>query len=708
MRAFPILTALALLPAALVHAADADTESRTLEAIRVEATLPNETSATQLPLTLRETPQSITVFSAERIEAQQLTSIQKLLDNTPGVYSYAWDTERVIFSTRGFVIDSLLYDGVPATENSNTSSVDDTIDTALFERIEIVRGATGLMTGAGSPAASINLVRKHADSRDFTASLDLSAGSWNDRRIEGDVSTALNGDGTWRARVIGVYQDRDSFQDLYNTKKKVFYGIVDGDLSENTQVSFGVDFTDNDPSANTWGSFPLFLSDGTAADWSRSVTTAPDWTFWDRKTKSAFAEFKHEFGNEWTLAATANVRRYDEDLALFYVYGFPDVETGEGLEPFAYRSTAQVKTTALDVHARGNVELFGREHELVFGYNGSKIESTGREYEPGELAPVGNFFDWDGSYARPDFDPVGVLLTDIDSRQNGFYAAGRFALAEPLKLIAGARFATWKSDHFYLYDSPDVTFHTDYEKVIPYAGVIFDVSKTVSLFASYTQIFKPQLARDVNAHYLDPLDGSSLEFGVKGEHFDGRFNTSLTVFETKQDNVASPAVDEESGDPILLPDGTQASFAVDGTRTRGFEIEASGELTAGWKASLGWSRYEIEDSDGAAIRTFTPGTLVRLFTTWTPPGVEKLTIGGGVNYQSDSHTVVGAPDGAFTLREGTVTNVSLMARYQINDRLSVQINGSNVLDEKYFVLDEYDNTHYGEPLAVSASVNVRF
>ena len=96
----------------------------------------------------------------------------------------------------------------------------------------------------------------------------------------------------------------------------------------------------------------------------------------------------------------------------------------------------------------------------------------------------------------------------------------------------------------------------------------------------------------------------------------------------------------------------------------------------------------------------------------SPPGrpaaSSKLTLGGGVNWQSDSHTLVGAPDGGITFREGEVTQLSLMARYQFTPGISVQFNGSNLLDEKYFVLDEYDNTYYGEPLAVSASLSWDF
>jgi len=711
MRCTRALAAAVLLGSSFAQAQTAP-DPKTLETIRVEATVESVSSAAKLPLTLRETPQSVTVMTAERLEAQNLTSLHDVLDNTPGIYSYGWDTERVLFTSRGFQVDSLMYDGVPAENNFSTHGIDETIDTALYDRIEIVRGATGLMTGAGSPAASINLFRKHADSKTLTSSLDLTAGSWDDRRVELDVATPLTADGSVRARFIGVYEDAESFQNLYSKEKKVFYGIVDADLSEATKLSIGVDFQDNEPRSNTWGSFPLYLGDGTLANWPRSVTTSTDWAFWDRRKTSAFAELAHDFDNGWTLRSTFNWRRFDEDLALFYVYGYPDPETGEGLEPFAYRSDGKITELALDVHASGSINLFGREHELVVGYNGSKVENTGHEFPPpDEIAPVGNFFDWDGSYPEPAFDPAGFLLTDIGSRQNGVYVAGRFVITEPLKAIAGLRYSTWKTDSFYFYDSPIATFQNDFNKIIPYAGLIFDVSRNYSLFTSYTEIFKPQITRDVDGKYLDPIDGNSVELGIKGEHFDRRLNTSLTLFETRQDNVPTPALDEEGNPLPLSDDGTQPSMAIDGTRTRGFELEAFGELAPGLTGSFGWTRYQIEDADGLAVRSFVPRTLIRAFTSWTPAALEKLTIGGGINWQSGSYTLVGAPevlDFSATLRQGDVTQISLMARYQFTPKISVQLNGSNLLDKKYYVLDDYDNTHYGEPLGVSASLNWQF
>jgi outer-membrane receptor for ferric coprogen and ferric-rhodotorulic acid len=718
-NALAVALALSALPAIAQDKQD-DKNAVQLDAVEVvgqrvdDYTVDNSSSATGLTLSLRETPQSVTVVTRERMEDQNLTSLRDVLDNTTGIYSNQWDTERVLFYSRGFLVDNLMVDGMPTSSgtNFNTGAVDETADTALFERIEIVRGATGLMSGAGSPGASINLVRKHANARSPELSLDLSAGSWSDYRVEADASAPLNASGSVRGRAVAAYEDTESYQDFYRRKKSVLYGIVDADLSDNTRLSLGFDWQDNKPRGNTWGSFPLFLGDGSPADWPRSVSTATDWSFWDRRTENAFAQLRHDFGNGWRLDAAAGWRRYREDMALFYVFGYPDPVTGEGLEPSAYRSDATITERTLDLSATGPFELFGRRHELVVGFNGSNSSNTGREYAPGEMAPAGNFFEWDGSYPEPAFDPTGVLLSDIDTRQRGFYAAARFSLADPLKLIAGARRAAWKVDSFYLYDvppdgPPDYRAKFDYNETIPYAGLVYDVSRNLSVFASHTGIFQPQTARDADSHWLDPVEGRSLEAGIKGEFLDKRLNAALTVFQTFQDNVAAPAFDDD-GNPILLPDGSQASTPIDGAKTRGVEIEAAGRVGEDWLLSFGWSRTLTRDADDQNVRTFLPATLLRAFATWTPSRIEGLTLGGGVNWQSQSSTFVGDPDGGRILRQRSVALVNLMARYRFSPGMSLQLNADNVLDRKYFVLDEYDNTYYGAPSSATLSLHLDF
>jgi outer membrane receptor for ferric coprogen and ferric-rhodotorulic acid len=197
-----------------------------------------------------------------------------------------------------------------------------------------------------------------------------------------------------------------------------------------------------------------------------------------------------------------------------------------------------------------------------------------------------------------------------------------------------------------------------------------------------------------------------MELGTKAEYLEGRLNAGLTLFETRQNNVAAPVYDPLTGDAILLPDGSSASEAIDGTRTRGFELEASGRIGEDWKLDLGWSRYDIEDADGASVRTFVPRTLIRTFATWKP--FERLSFGAGANWQSESHTQVGTPNGGVILRQDSFVELGLMARYDVTDQLTVQLNGRNLLDEKYFVLDEYDNSYFGAPANYSASFTWSF
>ena len=134
-------------------------------------------AATRLPLSLRETPQSVTVITRQRMDDQQLNSVQDVLENTTGVTSYQSDSERTSFYSRGFLINNIQYDGIPTVVGDiiNGSGIG-SLDTAFYDRVEVVRGATGLLTGTGNPSAAINLVRKRP-TREFSAAASLGAGS---------------------------------------------------------------------------------------------------------------------------------------------------------------------------------------------------------------------------------------------------------------------------------------------------------------------------------------------------------------------------------------------------------------------------------------------------------------------------------------------------------------------------------------------------
>jgi outer membrane receptor for ferric coprogen and ferric-rhodotorulic acid len=700
--------ALAAASSAALHAQDTssaatDGATTTLDTVKVRGqvaspyTADHSAATTRLPLTLQDTPQSISVITEQRIADQNLTNLREVLDNTTGVSSTAYDSERVVFWSRGFQIENMSYDGVPVAASLNIGSADASLDTSIYERIEVIRGATGLLSGSGSPSANINFVRKHADSRTAQANVTLSYGKWNTQRETLDVSAPLNASGSVRGRFVAAHEEGDSYLDRYHQQKNVAYGVIDADLGEDTTLSVGYDWQKTRPIGVTWGSYPVFEDAGGFITWPRSFSPAADWSHWNNTTQTAFVDLTHAFANGWQLHAMASHRQTDADSALFYVYGWPNRATGEGITPYAYKSFQRGSENNLDLYLSGPFSAFGRDHELVVGLTGSQYRTDYFDYPHGDLPDVGNYFDWNGQYPYPDFASSSERVSIARTRQSGAYAAARLSLADPLKLVIGARYARWKNDTD---DSTAGIYREQASKTIPYAGLIYDLTPTYSAFVSYTQIFDPQNNRRQDGSYLDPVLGTSREAGIKGRHFDGALNTSLVVFETKQDHVA----DALPG--VYLPDGlTQAYRSVDGTTSRGYEFDASGALSANWNATLGWSHFNVKSPDGGALRPSLPRSLVRLFSTYTLPDAwHRVTVGGGVNWQGPSKAQVDGPSGPQRLTQSSVTLVSAMARYAFNERSSLQFNADNLLNRKYFVLDDFSNLYY----AAGASWNVTF
>jgi len=187
------------------------------------------TVGTKMQMVQRDIPQSVTIVSEQRMEDQQLQTLGDVMDSTMGISKSTADSDRSSYYSRGFQIDNYMVDGIPTYFDSRWTLGDALSDTALFERIEVVRGANGLMTGTGNPSAAINMVRKHATSREFKGNLSAEYGSWNKQRYVMDMQSPLTDDGNVRARIVAGYQDNDSWLDRYNQKKTFFSGIVDAD-----------------------------------------------------------------------------------------------------------------------------------------------------------------------------------------------------------------------------------------------------------------------------------------------------------------------------------------------------------------------------------------------------------------------------------------------------------------------------------------------
>ncbi|MHA4968198.1 TonB-dependent siderophore receptor [Pseudomonas extremorientalis] len=654
-------------------------------------------TATRLVLTPRETPQSISVVTRQVMDDFGLDAIDDVMRHTPGITVSTYDTERTNYYSRGFSIVNFQYDGIPTLRDAQYSAGQTLTDMAIYDRVEVLKGATGLLTGAGGPGGTINLIRKKPTS-EFKSSIELGAGSWDNYRSQVDVSGPLTETGNVRGRAVAAYQDKHSFLDHYSRKTGVLYGILEFDLDENTLLTVGADYQDSDPKGSSWtGTRTIFDATGKKLDLPRSFNNGPKWGSWEQYSRTAFATLEHTFDNGWVTKGQYNhqINGYNAPL------GYISQDSATASSIYARKYVGDTTSDSLDVYASGPFELFGREHELVIGQSLSISKWKAKDYTATTYFNNSyDFYNWHGQAIEPLW--TATKINDETTRQTGTYVTGRFSLTDELHLLLGSRVANYQ-----------VTGTSDTQesgKVVPYAGLTYDLNDNFTAYASYTEIFQPQTQyRTRTRTMLDPNEGKNYELGLKGEFFDGRLNSSLAYFEVHEENrpLADTAWNSQPG--------VDFSYIGTKTKTKGYEAEISGELARGWQLQAGYTHKIARDDDGKKVATWEPEDQVSFYTTYKLQGnLDKLTVGGGARWQSAGWQTVnnwGYPGGGRSEKftQAPYWLVDLMTRYQVTENLSATLNVNNLFDKHYYTnIGFYDSAYPGDPRNVMVTTRWDF
>ncbi|MET4576393.1 TonB-dependent siderophore receptor [Ottowia thiooxydans] len=656
------------------------------------------TTATRLPMTLRETPQTISVMTRQRMDDEGMDSIETVLDRTPGISVQNIGASRFSILSRGYDIDNYQFDGIlTATDIVSQNVPQSQADLAIYDRVEVLRGAAGLLAGAGNPSGTINLVRKKP-TRSFQGYASLTGGSWGRGRAEVDLSGSLNSSGSLRGRLVAAHEQGGTHIDWYKQKKSVLYGVMEADLTPQTLLTVGMDYQSNDPRGQSSTGLPLFYSNGEQTNFNPATNAAARWKKNEMDVYNTFMKLEHYFPNEWKLGLSANYMQGRRDFSgADASWGFPDKLTGEGVRLYGGLGSARQRQGGVDAQLQGPFELLGRQHEGVFGFNWSDFKNF---HEPQRGAAIEgryvNIYEWDNETAGPTI--TGQKLYDYDGwqKQGGAYGAVRFKPRDDLTFIAGARVSNYRYRLSLAYTAAAsaannrVTNMHETGVVTPYAGVVYNVNETHSVYASYTSIFKPQSSRDRNGDVLAPREGNNFEVGLKSDWLGGKLTSTVALYEIRQNNLA----EVDSGQTVPGTSPAEAAYrAVQGARTRGIDVELNGELARGWQLSASYSYGTTEDANGQRIRTIFPRQMAKLWTSYRFPGTwSKLTLGGGVNWQSRIYYSATSSGLALYGQQKAYAVTGLMARYDFSPQLSLTLNVNNVFNQKY--LQGLDTTFY--------------
>lgn len=658
-------------------------------------------TATKLPLTLRETPQSVSVVTRKRMDDKAMTTISDVVQSAPGIYlNNSGGAGRPTFSARGFDVDTILYDGFPTSFLTYLPSSEANL--AMYDRVEIVRGATGLAQGAGSPAGAINLIRKRPP-HEFQATLTGSAGSWDDYSSTLDIGGPLNENGTLRARTVISRQDAKSFRDSVGSDADLFYGVVDADLSDSTTLTLGA-YRQKDHTNYVWGGLPMVRGGGHLG-LSRDTFLGHDWEYMDNRTTGYFATLEHGLANDWKLRMAAMQSTTHTDVLASSIWAYN--------RHYLWTQAMEQKETGYDLAFSGPFQLLGQEHDLTVGVSKRQLDyRTGKLWE----AFIDNgtdLFTWDPrGHAKPDIvkGPNGRPET---TTQDSLYASTRLRLTEPLSLILGGRLDWYEFENR---TNPESSYKVT-RNLTRYAGLVYDLNPHHSVYVSYTDIFKPQTEKGIGAEVIVPIVGENYEVGIKGEYFDGALNASAAIFQIDQKNRALELPDVKGCGTSAISACYEASGLV---RSRGIDLELQGALTENWQLAGGYTYTQtkyVSDTnatlEGQDFNRRLPRQLFKLSTIYALPGdLQRWRIGGDVYQQSQIRTSGGSGTTAWQNRQGSYTVAGLVAGYKASEQLDLQLNVNNLFDRTYYVsianggYDPYDI--YGDPRNMKLTARYSF
>ncbi|MEJ1964521.1 MAG: TonB-dependent siderophore receptor [Gammaproteobacteria bacterium] len=707
---------------------------------------------------IKDTPQSVSVITQQRMQDQNLTDFNSIMNQTTGVTVVAGNgsgTDAGInssFYSRGFQINSIQIDGgaplATSLSNGNTFYYYPQIDMAMYDHVEILRGADGVFNGYGTPSGSVNLARKRPLDHSQVV-LDAQVGSWDNYRTVLDATAPLGFDGRLRGRAVMSYQDQKYFYDVASSDHTLAYGILEADLTPSTTLSGGFSYTRQDSSP--WvGGLPRY-SDGDDLHLPRSTCLCFDWNRWNFTTKEAFAQVDQGFGDNWklNLKVTRNDQQSHQKVGISN--GTINFVSGVGPKLYANLLDFEARQTLIDFTVDGAFELFGHKQQIVVG--GSWQNVSGGHLDHPSLfspAPALDVFHFDPNnivYREPGASEVSAVNPAYWQKQWGMYANLRLTLLEPLHLITGLRYSQYDFETIsqdicitqYIplglcnnlgqpWGTPSKQGYRDHDiNWPPTVSLVYDLRKNWSVYGSYTDIYQPQANYlDYNHDPIGPLTGSNMEAGLKYGGPDSKLNVSLAAYRIEQKNF--PGLLGETYQD--LGNNFYCCYDNDGDRvnlSQGADLEATGELLPGWQLFAGYTfnKNEAKGADaysnrGKPLVSRAPRHLLKLWTSYQLEGGEwlhRLNVGGGVNAQTNSYNAgsvcvtynydaIGNPTTCarggtlnYDFTQGFYAVFSARLAFQIDSRWNAGLNINNITDRTYYqtVGSSSSSNWYGEP-----------
>jgi iron complex outermembrane receptor protein len=654
-------------------------------------------SRTEAPLV--ETPASVSVVTHRVIEDRAPQSLDEAINAVAGVKqgNTLGGTQDAILK-RGFGTNrdnSIMRDGLQSVTARNF--------TPTTERIEVLKGPASMLYGVQDPGGVINVVTKKPQ---LTQATSLSGWGTSFGGGGGQIDTTGPLGNTGLAyRFIYDKQQYDYWRDFGSTDQEVIAPSLSW-FGEDTTITgayehmeYSVPF-DRGTQINTQTGKVLDIPRARRLDEHFNITTG--------RSDSFNLNAEHRLNDDWTLRAGYGYsRNYYNDHQQRYISG--NFTTGYiTRRGDATRDALQVAHTAT-VNALGNVELLGMRHEMLVGVDYMKNDRT-----LGDLMRSANESGF--NYNDPVYGtvPVPATVSAKDSDQtdklhtHALFVQDNIHLNDQWILQAGLRY-----ESFTEYTGKGRPFvvgaDVDKSKAVPRLGLVYMIQPDWSVYGSYSKSFRPNTSIATAIGDLPPEEGTAYEVGTKFQN--DNLTASLAAFNIVKQNVQTS---------VTCADGSSCVRAGGEARSRGIELEVTGQLSRAWSVTGSYAYTDTEWTEdpilkGRPLDGVSKNTAALYFTRdFGQVGIGNLRAGLGGRYMSKW----GANDGAtsnnreYYLPDATVADAFVAYKLKVEQRdVTLQLNVKNLFDETYYVSSSGTGSPaivIGEPRQVIGKVTLAF
>ena len=641
-------------------------------------------SATKTDTALRDIPQSISVIPATVLTDLGSTNVERALEFAGGVskQNNFGGLTLYEYSVRGFTTSEFYLDGFSANRGYPS-----TPDAANIERIEVLKGPAASLYGRGDPGGTVNIVTKKPQPEAFTT-LQTSAGSWDRYRTALDINTPLDSEGTVLSRVNLAVEDNHSFRDHVQSKRVFVAPSFSWQLDPDTSLLVESEFVRHS------STFDRGIVDASGVSRSTFLGEPNDGDINNHNNRIQ-AALEHHLNDAWKLR-----------LASHYKQGslWGDASENRALNADGHTLNRRYRERSTGWHdsitqleLRGMFDIGSWQHELLIG---TEYEDYRKKERVTAIAGSPYAIDiYNPVYGQPK--PSGTRSgTDFfeQTKSHALNLQDQIIFTDRLRGMLGARFEHFDQSIEDFNGAPKS--HQTHDALTHRAGLLYQLTPQVGVFANASTSFKPNSGLDANSKSFKPEEGVGYEVGLKTELFDDRLSATVAAFHIEKENV------------LTLDPATNLNRAMGKARSQGVDLQLTGQVTDAVRVIGAFAYIDAEVTKGdKAIPTGSrilgvakrSGSLLGVYE-FQDGALRGSDLGAAFTYVGDRS---GEAGGSFELP--AYHTVDVLAHYKATENVTVGLNLNNLFDEKYY---ERSYSSYwvspGEPrnLTVSLTLNL--